>query len=115
MAASGVTPMMRQYYKIKEQHRDCILFFRLGDFYEMFSDDARLASKELDLTLTSRDRSKEKSDEDRDPGGYKPFAAFASCVSSPRRKLQNKHRRGDGGEQDPQAQPELLPPVQDIR
>lgn len=58
-----VTPMMRQYLKIKEEHQDCILFFRLGDFYEMFNDDARLASKELDLTLTTRDRSKENPEE----------------------------------------------------
>ncbi len=58
-----LTPMMRQYLEIKEQHPDCILFFRLGDFYEMFADDARLASKELDLTLTTRDRGKEKSEQ----------------------------------------------------
>ena len=55
-----LTPMMRQYMDIKEQHPDCILFFRLGDFYEMFDRDACLASKELDLTLTTRDRGKEK-------------------------------------------------------
>ena len=53
-----MTPMRRQYYDIKENNQDCILFFRLGDFYEMFDDDARLASKELDLTLTTRDRNK---------------------------------------------------------
>lgn len=54
-----MTPMMRQYYEIKERNSDCILFFRLGDFYEMFGDDARTASRELDLTLTSRDKSTE--------------------------------------------------------
>ena len=48
-----LTPMMRQYLEIKERHPDCILFFRLGDFYEMFADDAKLASHELDLTLTN--------------------------------------------------------------
>lgn len=58
-----VTPMMRQYRQIKEQNSDCILFFRLGDFYEMFDEDAKLASKELDLTLTTRDRSKEDPEE----------------------------------------------------
>ena len=58
-----MTPMMKQYMEIKEQNPDCILFFRLGDFYEMFSEDAKLASKELDLTLTTRDRSKEKEDQ----------------------------------------------------
>ena len=51
-----MTPMKRQYYQIKEQCSDCLLFFRLGDFYEMFDDDARTASRELDLTLTTRDR-----------------------------------------------------------
>lgn len=52
------TPMMQQYLRMKELHPDCILFFRLGDFYEMFNEDAKLASKELELTLTSRDRSR---------------------------------------------------------
>ncbi len=58
-----LTPMMRQYLEIKEQQKDCILFFRLGDFYEMFNEDALLASKELDLTLTTRDRGKEKDEQ----------------------------------------------------
>lgn len=49
------TPMMAQYLSIKEQHKDEILFFRLGDFYEMFFDDALVASKELEITLTARD------------------------------------------------------------
>ena len=53
-----LTPMKRQYQAIKEQNKDCVLFFRLGDFYEMFDEDARLAAKELDLTLTTRDRNK---------------------------------------------------------
>lgn len=53
------TPLMRQYLEIKERHPDCILFFRLGDFYEMFFDDAKLAAQLLDLTLTSRDKNKE--------------------------------------------------------
>ncbi|MBN2878165.1 MAG: DNA mismatch repair protein MutS [Clostridia bacterium] len=52
---SKLSPMMTQYMKLKEQHQDCMLFFRLGDFYELFFDDAILASKELDLTLTGRD------------------------------------------------------------
>ena len=47
--------MMKQYLKIKAEHPDCIVFFRLGDFYEMFFDDALLVSKELNLTLTGRD------------------------------------------------------------
>ena len=53
-----LTPMMKQYLEIKKDNPDSILFFRLGDFYEMFADDARLASRELDLTLTSRDKGK---------------------------------------------------------
>lgn len=50
---------MRQYFKIKEQYKDVILFFRLGDFYEMFAEDALIASEILGITLTSRDKSKE--------------------------------------------------------
>ncbi len=52
---ASLSPMMQQYFRIKEQHQDEILFFRLGDFYEMFFDDAKLASRELELTLTGRD------------------------------------------------------------
>lgn len=50
-----MSPMMEQYFKIKEQYKDYLLFYRLGDFYEMFFDDALTASRELDLTLTGRD------------------------------------------------------------
>ncbi len=50
-----LTPMMKQYMSIKKQYKDSILFFRLGDFYEMFFDDAIIASKELEITLTRRD------------------------------------------------------------
>ena len=49
-----LSPMMQQYMDIKENYRDCILFFRLGDFYEMFFDDATTASRELELTLTGK-------------------------------------------------------------
>ena len=48
------TPMMQQYLKTKEEYKDCILFYRLGDFYEMFFDDAIVVSKELELTLTGK-------------------------------------------------------------
>lgn len=51
----GLTPMMRQYLEIKEQYGDAILFFRLGDFYEMFMEDAKKASNILEITLTGRD------------------------------------------------------------
>lgn len=49
-----LTPMMQQYMKTKEEYKDCILFYRLGDFYEMFFEDAKIASKELELTLTGK-------------------------------------------------------------
>lgn len=54
-ALADFTPMMKQYFDIKSQCSDAILFYRLGDFYEMFFDDAKVASKELDLVLTGRD------------------------------------------------------------
>ena len=50
-----LSPMMQEYMNTKEQYKDCILFYRLGDFYEMFFEDAVLASKELELTLTGKD------------------------------------------------------------
>ena len=58
-----LTPMMQQYQRIKEENGDALLFFRLGDFYEMFGEDAKVASRELDLTLTTRDRGKDKADQ----------------------------------------------------
>ncbi|MBP2031817.1 DNA mismatch repair protein MutS [Clostridium algifaecis] len=51
----ALTPMMQQYFEVKESYKDCILFFRVGDFYEMFFEDAKLASKELELVLTGKD------------------------------------------------------------
>ena len=63
MAKEELTPMQRQYQEMKARNKDCILFFRLGDFYEMFNEDAKLAARELDLTLTSRDRSKPKEEQ----------------------------------------------------
>ena len=50
-----LSPMMKRYFQIKANYPDCLLFFRLGDFYEMFFDDAETASRVLDLTLTGRD------------------------------------------------------------
>ena len=55
-----LSPMMKQYFKIKKENKDSILFFRLGDFYEMFYDDAKIASKELELTLTGKDCGQEE-------------------------------------------------------
>ena len=51
---NNLTPMMKQYMQTKEEYKDCILFYRLGDFYEMFFDDALTASKELEITLTGK-------------------------------------------------------------
>ena len=59
-APGGFTPMMQQYLEVKEQHQDAILMYRLGDFYEMFFDDAKTVSRELELTLTGRDCGQEE-------------------------------------------------------
>ncbi len=56
---SELTPLMKQYFSIKERYKDAILFFRLGDFYEMFGEDAEIASRILQITLTTRDKTKE--------------------------------------------------------
>ena len=77
-----LTPMMKQYLEIKEQNPDSILFFRLGDFYEMFAEDARLASRELDLTLTSRDKGKRAKPEDEQiPMCGIPYHASESYIA----------------------------------
>ena len=76
-----LTPMMQQYLQIKEQNQDAILFFRLGDFYEMFGADAKTASRELDLTLTSRDKSKDKPVEERMPMCGVPYHAADSYIA----------------------------------
>ncbi|MBT6296297.1 MAG: DNA mismatch repair protein MutS, partial [Nitrospina sp.] len=52
------TPMMRQYMTIKKEHPESILFFRMGDFYEMFNEDAKIASEILEIALTSRNKNK---------------------------------------------------------
>ncbi len=54
------SPMMQHYLDTKEQYKDCILFYRLGDFYEMFFDDAKTVSRELELTLTGRECGQEE-------------------------------------------------------
>ena len=77
-----LTPMMKQYLEIKEQNPDSILFFRLGDFYEMFAEDAKLASRELDLTLTSRDKGKHaKPAEEQVPMCGIPYHASESYIA----------------------------------
>ena len=74
---SSLTPMMRQYHEAKERHPDCILLFRMGDFYEMFFDDAERASSILDIALTTRDRNKP----DKIPMCGFPHHAASSYIS----------------------------------
>lgn len=73
----ALTPMMKQYLDIKEKYNDCILFFRLGDFYEMFFEDAKIASRELELVLTGRDCGLDE----RAPMCGIPFHASANYIS----------------------------------
>ena len=75
----AATPMMKQYLAIKEQHPDCLLFFRLGDFYEMFNEDAKVGSRELELTLTTRDRN--KPEEERTPMCGVPYHSAESYIA----------------------------------
>lgn len=60
MSTAGLTPMMKQYLEIKKEYSDAILFFRLGDFYEMFFEDAITASREMEITLTGREGGREE-------------------------------------------------------
>ncbi|HIH26801.1 MAG TPA: DNA mismatch repair protein MutS, partial [Methanoregulaceae archaeon] len=68
--AGRLTPVMAQYWAIKEQHRDAILLFHIGDFYETFGGDAGTVARELDITLTSRSK---------DAGGQKIPLAGVPC------------------------------------
>ncbi|MDZ4163817.1 MAG: DNA mismatch repair protein MutS [Smithellaceae bacterium] len=70
------TPAMQQYLDIKDQHRDCIVLFRMGDFYEMFFDDAVIAARELSITLTTRNKNKE----DAIPLAGFPYHALATYL-----------------------------------
>ena len=72
-----LTPMMKQYINIKDKYKDCILFFRLGDFYEMFFDDASIAAKELEITLTKREIGNKK----KAPMCGVPYHAADSYIS----------------------------------
>lgn len=71
------TPMLQQYFDIKNEYKDCILFFRLGDFYEMFGDDAKIASQALDIVLTSREAGKNR----RIPMCGVPYHASSSYIA----------------------------------
>lgn len=74
-----MTPMMKQYMEVKEEHPDCLLFFRLGDFYEMFCDDALVGSEELGLTLTTRDRN--KPEDERTPMCGVPYHSAEAYIA----------------------------------
>lgn len=74
------TPMRRQYEEIKSRYPDCMLLFRLGDFYEMFDEDAQTAADELDLMLTTRDRNKPP--EEQTPMCGVPYHAANSYIKS---------------------------------
>lgn len=80
-----VTPMMQQYLDVKSRHQDCIVFFRLGDFYEMFFDDALLVSRELELTLTGKDCGLEE----RAPMCGVPYHAATTYIA---RLVENGHK-----------------------
>ena len=73
-----LSPMMVQYMEIKDKHEDCIIFFRLGDFYEMFFDDAIIASRELELTLTGKNAGLEE----RVPMCGIPHHAYSSYIDT---------------------------------
>ena len=74
-----LTPMMKQYLQMKADHPDCLLFFRLGDFYEMFFEDAKTGSEELGLTLTTRDRN--KPEEERTPMCGVPYHSAQNYIA----------------------------------
>ena len=73
----ALSPLMKQYLEIKQEHSDCILMCRIGDFYEMFFEDAEVASRELDLVLTGKDCGLEK----RAPMCGVPFHAVESYIA----------------------------------
>ena len=80
---NDLSPMMKHYLSVKEEYKDCIVFYRLGDFYEMFFDDAIKASKLLDLTLTGRNCGLEE----RAPMCGVPFHAADLYISKLSRSL----------------------------
>ena len=85
-----LSPMMTHYLETKKEYPDCILFYRLGDFYEMFFEDARTVSRELELTLTGKDCGLEE----RAPMCGVPHHAVETYLN---RLVQGGHCRADGG------------------
>ena len=81
----ALSPMMQEYVKTKEEYKDCILFYRLGDFYEMFFEDALTASRELEITLTGKDCGMEE----RAPMCGVPFHAAETYI---KRLIEKGHK-----------------------
>ncbi|MCD6203669.1 MAG: hypothetical protein J7I99_04850, partial [Methanophagales archaeon] len=98
-----LTPMMRQYYRIKEKYRDAILLFRVGDFYETFGEDAKIASRELQIALTTTGRGKGAAG--RIPMAGVPFHAVTPYIRQLIKKgykvaiceqMEDRQKRGTG-------------------
>ncbi|HHV71777.1 MAG TPA: DNA mismatch repair protein MutS, partial [Clostridia bacterium] len=80
-----LTPMMKQYYEIKQEYKDAILMFRMGDFYEMFMEDAEIASRELEIVLTAREAGKGR----KVPMAGVPYHAVDSYIA---KLIENGHK-----------------------
>ena len=98
---AGATPAMRQYFEAKRQHRDAIVFFRMGDFYEMFYEDALTAARALELTLTSR--SKDTNGGAIPMCGVPHHAADGYIARLVQEGVPRRHLRADGGSQEGQG------------
>jgi DNA mismatch repair protein MutS len=102
IADAELTPVMRQFAAAKRQHPDALLFFRMGDFYELFFEDAQIASRELQIQLTARDRNATI------PMCGVPYHAAEGYLAAPAAQgLPHRHLRADGR---PQAHQEDRPP-----
>ncbi len=92
---SNYTPMMQQYMAVKQEHQDKLLFFRLGDFYEMFFEDAITASRELNITLTKRSNSSEST-----PMCGVPYHSVDGYIAKLiKKRLQDSYLRAGGRSQ----------------
>ena len=94
-----MTPMLKQYAQWKKRYPDCLLFFRMGDFYEMFFEDARVASSLLDITLTARDPGK------KIPMAGVPFHSVDRRASRRRGRGPFELRHGQAAGRDPGPRP----------
>ena len=96
VAASGhrATPMIAQYQTLKSEHPECLLFFRMGDFYELFFEDAKQAAPALDIALTKRGR---HGDEDIPMCGVPVHSAEGYLERLIKKGIQSRHLRADRG------------------